>query len=126
MRTKCAWCLTELNIPDDKQISYCLGYANHGLEPLNKREGFSSGRIQIATEDDLCRSWNGIPDGGDFYCKLCGYKFAKGDYYRWIYSNSTPGAPCNFFTCKKCDGPDVLKEAVEQYKIAKRWLGKHE
>jgi hypothetical protein len=59
-------------------------------------------------------------------CKLCGHEFKPGDKGRWIYCNGTEGqATGNFFTCSKCDGPDVMERAKEQLalaiKLAKHW-----
>ena len=71
---------------------------------------FTDQKPRIATKEDLKAPWGGYKDGRNFRCVLCGYRFKIGDYWRWQYTNSTPGAYGNPIVCKKCDG---TKEEIE-------------
>lgn len=64
----------------------------------------------------------------NYYCALCGHQFTEGDIARWIYANSTPHSPGNFFACSRCDdAPDasLIQRGIESYgqavALAKRW-----
>jgi hypothetical protein len=70
---------------------------------------WTNGKPRIATEKDLNVRWFGGKPGEYFRCALCGYRFKVGDYWRWQYTNSTPGAGGNPIVCEKCDGPDVIE-----------------
>jgi len=65
---------------------------------------FTDGKPRYATEDDLKACWSGGKPGECFRCDLCGHKFKLGDYWRWQYTNDTPGASGNPKVCEKCDG----------------------
>jgi hypothetical protein len=60
----------------------------------------------VATKKELQLRWSGGKPGEHFRCGFCGCKFVEGDYYRWIYSNDTPGAGGNPFACRACDTGD--------------------
>lgn len=79
------------------------------------------GQPQIADAEDLAAEWGFKKN--NFKCKMCGHKFKIGEYWRFVFANSTPNQRTgNFLVCKSCDGDDVLKRAGEQYKIACRWF----
>lgn len=62
------------------------------------------------TEEHLKMPWAGYKNGKKFRCYLCGYKFKLGDYFRLVYTNSTPGCGGNPNVCENCDGPDVIEK----------------
>lgn len=72
---------------------------------------------QVATEEDCKGKWSGLPDGEGFRCKMCGYRFKVGDYWRWV---SGEGKTINFIVCKDCDGEDVKERFVEHVEKGKR------
>lgn len=81
---------------------------------------FTDQKPRIATEEKCKASWCGGKNGKYFHCYLCGHKFKPGDYWRWIYTNSTPGASGNPMVCKKCDTPDaveVWKSRIRDVKV---------
>jgi len=78
---------------------------------------FTDQQPQWATESDLKGPWSGGKNGIYFRCYLCGYKFKLGDYWRWVYTNDTPGAWGNPLVCQDCDG---TKE-----EIVKKWAKMH-
>jgi len=65
------------------------------------KKSFTSQEPQIVTEGILKAHWCGYPPGVYFRCKLCGYKFKLGDYWRWIYGGRSQIV--NFIVCKSCD-----------------------
>lgn len=67
---------------------------------------FTDQKQRVATEEDVKSPWSGVPNGGRFYCYLCGYRFKVNDKWRWVYGGSL--ALCNLLICEECDGPDVL------------------
>lgn len=72
--------------------------------------GFTDQKPFTVTAEDLKRPWAGRRDGSRFRCYLCLSRFVAGDTARWVYNNgsdSPGGSYGNFFTCVKCDGPDV-------------------
>lgn len=76
---------------------------------------FLDGKPHFATKEDLSLSWAGGDKGKFFRCYYCGHKFIEGDYFRFIFSNDTPGAGGNPLTCKECDTGDRLS-MVEKWK----------
>jgi hypothetical protein len=76
---------------------------------------FTDQEPRCATEEDLKGNWGGYKNGKGFRCYLCGYKFKKDYYWRWVYSPKS----MNFITCEECDGEDVL----ERWKQAQEELG---
>jgi hypothetical protein len=80
---------------------------------------FTDQKPQTATENDLKLRWSCGKPGERFRCYLCGHKFQVGDTWRFVYSNSTPGATGNFLVCDKCDGPDVLDRWVKHCEAAR-------
>lgn len=81
---------------------------------------FTDQKQRIATEEDLVARWSFGKPGEKFRCYLCGHKFKIGDKWRWVYSASK--GLCNFITCEKCDGIDVLDRWVELNKMIKEKL----
>ena len=79
---------------------------------------FTSGLPMIATKNDTLAHWGGGKPGEYFRCGFCGYKFREGDYWRWVYTNDTPGAGGNPFVCQTCDGPRV--------DLLARWKAKYD
>lgn len=75
---------------------------------------FTDQKPQIATEADLKAPWSGGAHGKHFRCKLCGYRFQVGDYWRWV---SIKGH-INLMVCQKCDTPDVKEKWIE---VNKKW-----
>lgn len=63
---------------------------------------------RAATEEDCKRSWTGSPDGLRFRCKLCGYRFSPGSFYRLVYANGvdSPTRTGNFLVCVACNTDD--------------------
>lgn len=57
-----------------------------------------------ATAEDCKARWSCGNPGEKFRCYFCGHKFAVGDVFKAIYSNSTPGAPGNPLCCAACRG----------------------
>lgn len=83
---------------------------------------FIDGKPRVATQEDCKANWSCGKNGKYFRCHLCGHKFEVGDVWRFVYTNSTPGASGNPLVCAKCDGPDVVerwaamcKEAHERF-----------
>lgn len=88
---------------------------------------FTDGKPRIATDEDVRGAWCGRRDGAHFRCRLCGYKFRSGDYWRFVYANgsNSPSKFGNFLVCKECDGHDVLLRAEAQENEARTrfwWL----
>lgn len=79
-----------------------------------EKKSFTSQEPQIVTESALKARWGGYDPGVYFRCKLCGYKFKLGDYWRWI-SGSRSGI-INFIVCEGCDvgGNDKLGNRVKE------------
>jgi hypothetical protein len=77
------------------------------------KQGFTNGRLRIATEDDVQTNWGSHGIGRAFRCCLCGHKFKVGDVWRWVYTNSSylKGVKGNAFICQGCDMSD---EAIIQ------------
>jgi hypothetical protein len=69
---------------------------------------FLDGKKQIATQKDLDARWSGKPNGKNFRCYLCGYKFKLGDYWRFVYAAKIN--KINFLVCENCDSEDVLEK----------------
>lgn len=75
---------------------------------------FTDQKPRIATEKDVCANWSCGKNGEFFRCYLCGHKFQVGDYWRWVYNNTSSydGKQKvnygNFIVCKECDGEDIL------------------
>jgi hypothetical protein len=76
-----------------------------------ERDGmsFTDGKPWLATAEDCAKDWCCAPNGKDFRCGLCGYKFMVGDTVRWMFTNNIPGAGGNPFVCLTCDGPLVIE-----------------
>lgn len=82
-----------------------------------KNKRFTNGLPRIATKEDCNTPWSAVPNGDNFRCCFCGYKFKEGDYWRWQYTNDIEGACGNPLVCKKCDeGPEKTRE-----KWKKKW-----
>jgi len=85
---------------------------------------FTDQRPRTATERDLATRWMGGKPGEYFRCCMCGHRFAVGDYWRWVYTNGTPGAGGNPIVCEGCDGMDVIgrwKAKIEQHYSDANW-----
>ena len=67
---------------------------------------FTDGKPRVATTEDCQAKWSGGREGEYFRCAFCGRKFQEGDYWRWIYTNDTPGAGGNPIACETCDTHD--------------------
>lgn len=80
---------------------------------------FTDQQSRIATDKDCHTAWGGGKNGSYFRCAFCGYKFKPGDYWRWIYTNDTPGASGNPSTCKSCDTGDRAS-------MVEKWKAMHE
>lgn len=85
---------------------------------------FTDQKPRFASEQEIHGNWGGGKDGKYFRCYLCGYKFKLGDYWRWVYTNSTPGAGGNPSVCERCDEGNerviekwiaMIKEANERF-----------
>jgi len=82
---------------------------------------FTDQKPFVLTEKQSKMRWGSRFRDGKLRCNLCGHKFKVGDIVRWIYANGPNGGNCgNFFTCKKCDGDDVLERGVESFEMAKK------
>lgn len=79
---------------------------------------FFSEELHAATEKECDAPWLGKKHGEYFKCGFCGYKFAKGDLFRVLYSNGTPGAWGNPLVCEKCN--DTTENLLA------RWKAKHD
>ena len=77
---------------------------------------FTDQKPRLATEADLRASWSGGENGKYFRCRLCGYHFQLGDYWRWVYMGSV--GLQNTIVCQKCDTPDVKEKWI---KANKEW-----
>ena len=92
---------------------------------------FTDGEPRIAAPNDLDARWMcGLP-GQYFRCAFCGYKFKLGDYWRFHFTNSTPGAGGNPLVCEVCDMDDrkALTEKwramVQEHEIRFWWFNRH-
>jgi len=83
-------------------------------------DSFTTQKPMVATEDDCKAPWSGGKNGKNFRCYFCGHKFFPGDYYRWIFTNNTPGAGGNPLTCKSCDDGDRDKMVEKWKSLCKR------
>lgn len=63
----------------------------------------------VVTPEDVAVKWGCGKPGERLRCHLCGHRFQVGDVARWVIDNDgrSQGGMGNFFTCQKCDGPDV-------------------
>lgn len=77
---------------------------------------FTDGKPRAATAEEVAARWNGRQAGQGFRCRLCGYRFKVGDIWRFVLANygASPLRHGNFFTCEKCDGPDIIERAAAQ------------
>lgn len=64
---------------------------------------FTDQKQRVATEADCKAAWNGVPNGKEFRCYMCGHKFVPGDKWRWVCSKKY----INFTVCGPCDAPDI-------------------
>lgn len=80
---------------------------------------FTDGKPLLATEEHLKAPWSGKRDGSMFRCRMCGYKFQLGDYWRFVYTNDIPGAGGNPLVCERCDGGDVCARWVQMCEEAR-------
>ena len=64
-----------------------------------KNQSFTNQKPRIATQEDLEAPWSGGKPGEFFRCKLCGYKFQLGDYWRWVFVKGYT----NILVCEPCD-----------------------
>ena len=96
---------------------------------------FTDQQPRIATEEDCGRAWGGGKNGKYFRCGFCGHTFHPGDYWRWVYTNDTPGASGNPATCQACDTKDrvsmiekwrSLHAEVEAFQKRHWWFFKEE
>ena len=85
------------------------------MTEAKQRTGWISGKPQIVTEKELNLCWGGAHPGQKFLCGFCGYKFALGDYYRWVFTNGSGvrNSGGNPFTCKDCDTGDMVEMATK-------------
>ena len=63
---------------------------------------FTDQESRIATQEDLDIPWESHRHRY-FRCKLCGYTFKVGDYWRWVYMSPLP----NILVCEICDQGDL-------------------
>lgn len=75
---------------------------------------FTDQEPRTATEADLNAPWSGGKRGEYFRCKLCGYRFQLGDYWRWIFIKGYT----NIIVCQKCDTPGVIEKWIN---VNKEW-----
>lgn len=71
---------------------------------------FTDQKPRIATQEDLDAPWEGIRNRY-FRCKLCGYTFKVGDYWRWVHMPHLS----NILVCKSCDGENVKEKWAEAH-----------
>ena len=90
------------------------------LRKISLMSSFTDQKQRFATEEDLVAGWSCGKPGEKFRCYLCGYKFKFGDKWRWVLA--THKGLCNFITCEKCDGKDVLDRWVELNKMIREKL----
>lgn len=78
---------------------------------------FTDGKPRIATEADVKARWCCGKPGEYFRCGFCWYTFQVGDYWRFFYTNDTPGYGGNPLVCKNCDRPrdELLQIWKEHY-----------
>jgi len=99
---------------------------------MSERESFTNQRPFTVTDRDVVASWCGVPNGKNFRCAWCGYKFRIGDTARWVFTNNqgaVSGIHGNPFICASCDnGEDILgqleKMAIEA-KTKYWWFCRH-
>ena len=72
---------------------------------------FTDQKPKVATEEDIHARWDGVENGVEFYCSLCGYVFQVGDVWRWVYG----GHLSNLIVCRTCDGEN--HEVLEKWKL---------
>ncbi|TRO55922.1 hypothetical protein E2P64_06490 [Candidatus Bathyarchaeota archaeon] len=86
---------------------------------------FTDQKPFVATEKDVKATWSGVPNGKNFRCAWCGYKFKEGDTVRWVYTNdpSYRGLEIggNPFICISCDGDkaDIISRLAKMAQEAK-------
>lgn len=80
---------------------------------------WTDGKPLKAAEEHLKAPWNGEANGKRFRCYLCGYKFKKGNTWRWVYSNRA--GISNLIVCRTCDcdTEDVLNKWEQMHKELK-------
>lgn len=80
--------------------------------------GFTDQKPRIATQEDLDAPWSGYRRKY-FRCRLCGYNFKVGDYWRWVHMTHLP----NIVVCRDCDHGDLeatWKEVHERWEELKK------
>ncbi len=81
---------------------------------------FTDQKPFVVTEKQLSQRWGTRTKDGALMCNICGHKFNEGENARWVYANGeSSNGSGNFFTCDKCDGPDVLERGRASFAQAK-------
>lgn len=75
---------------------------------------FTDQKARTATEEDLKAPWSGGINGRYFRCKLCGYHFQLGDYWRWVFMGKEHYT--NIIVCESCDTSDVKEKWIKANK----------
>jgi hypothetical protein len=72
---------------------------------------------RIATAKTCALRWSGKPDGINFRCAMCGYKFKEGDVYQSLFTNDLdPPYTGNPLVCDVCRS--------EESSLVDRWKEK--